>query len=58
MPLENGKSKSVVSRNIAEMVKSGHPKDQAIAASLKEAGKSKYARCLGGMMKRLKGDRK
>ena len=40
MPLKKGKSKSVIGSNIAEMEKSGHPKAQAIAASLNEARKS------------------
>jgi len=38
MPLLPGKSKAVLSHNIAEMIKAGHPKDQAIAASYHEAG--------------------
>lgn len=40
MPLKPGDSKSTVSSNIKEMVDSGHPKDQAVAASLDEARKS------------------
>lgn len=40
MPLSKGKSKKTISSNISEMIKSGHPKDQAIAASLNEARKS------------------
>ena len=40
MPLKSGSSDADVSHNIKEMVKAGHPKDQAIAASLKKAGKS------------------
>lgn len=40
MPLSKGKSKKVISENISEMIHSGHPKDQAIAASLNEARKS------------------
>ena len=40
MPLKKGTSKPVVSKNIAEMVKSGHPKDQAVAAALSTARKS------------------
>lgn len=39
MPLHPGKSKSVVSQNIKEMIASGHPKDQAVAASLSNARK-------------------
>ncbi len=40
MPLHKGKSKKVIGENIAEMESSGHPKAQAIAASLNEARKS------------------
>lgn len=41
MPLEKGSSQSVISSNIAEMIKSGHPRDQAIAAAYRMAGKSR-----------------
>ena len=41
MPLLKGKSKAVIGKNIGEMIKSGHPKNQAIAAAMSEAGKSK-----------------
>lgn len=40
MPLKKGKSKKTISKNIAEMEKSGHKPSQAIAASLNEARKS------------------
>lgn len=40
MPLKKGASKKVISRNISEMIKSGHPRKQAIAASLSQARKS------------------
>lgn len=40
MPLHKGKSKKVVSENISEMVKSGYPQAQAVAASLNTARKS------------------
>ena len=39
MPLKHGKSQKVISGNIAEMMKAGHPRDQAIAAALSTARK-------------------
>ena len=42
MPLEPGSSKSVISENIAEMVHSGHPQKQAVAAAMNNAGKSNH----------------
>lgn len=39
MPLEHGKSRTVISHNISEMIHSGHPRDQAIAAALNTARK-------------------
>jgi hypothetical protein len=39
MPLKHGKSQKVISGNIAEMIKSGHPRDQSIAAALSTARK-------------------
>lgn len=40
MPLKKGSSKSTISSNISEMIKAGHPRKQAIAASLNQARKS------------------
>ena len=40
MPLKRGKSKRVISENIREMVRSGHPQKQAVAAALDTARKS------------------
>lgn len=37
MPLEKGSSQEVISRNIAELIKSGHSKEQAAAIAYKEA---------------------
>ena len=40
MPLKTGKSKSIISKNISEMVKAGHPQAQSVAAALSTANKS------------------
>lgn len=39
MPLLPGKSRSVVSQNVADMMNAGHPQKQAVAASLSNARK-------------------
>lgn len=41
MPLKKGKSKKVIGENIATEIKSGKPKDQAIAIAMSKAGKKK-----------------
>ena len=41
MPLKKGSSQKVISSNIREMVKSGHKRESAIAASMQKAGKSR-----------------
>jgi hypothetical protein len=41
MPLESGSSRAVIGGNISEMIRAGHPRDQAIAAAMNKAGKSK-----------------
>jgi hypothetical protein len=40
MPLQKGTSREVIGANISEMMKSGHPREQAIAAALSTARKS------------------
>lgn len=40
MPLKKGKSRAVISENIKEMIESGHPKKQAVAAALSSARKA------------------
>ena len=44
MPLRLGKLKKIISGNVREMVKSGYPQKQAVAASLKKAGTAKKKR--------------
>jgi hypothetical protein len=39
MPLHKGKLDKVISKNIEEMMKAGHPQDQAVAAAMRMAGK-------------------
>lgn len=41
MPLKKGKSKKVIGENIATEMKTGKPKDQAIAIAMNKAGKKK-----------------
>lgn len=48
MPLEPGKSRATVSHNIREMVESGHPQKQAVAAALSNA--RRHPRSDEGMM--------
>jgi len=50
MPLKSGKKN--IGRNISEMIRAGHPKDQAIAAALNKAGRSKARRTLGKKYKK------
>lgn len=40
MPLKPGKSQSAISSNIKEMIHSGHPRNQAVAAALSTARKA------------------
>lgn len=41
MPLLKGKSTAIIHENIREMVRAGHPQEQAIAAAYKAAGRGK-----------------
>jgi hypothetical protein len=40
VPLKAGKSQETVSENISEMVRSGHPQDQAVAAAMRKKRQS------------------
>lgn len=44
MPLKSGSSKKVISQNIREMIHSGHPQKQAVAAALNNARRSRRKR--------------
>lgn len=41
MPLKKGSSQKVISANIAELIRSGRDRTQAVAIAFSEAGKSK-----------------
>jgi hypothetical protein len=41
MPLKQGTSRATISSNIREMIRTGHPQKQAVAAALSTARKSK-----------------
>ncbi len=41
MPLKKGHSKATVAKNIAELIRSGYPREQAVAIAMRNAGKSK-----------------
>lgn len=47
MPLKSGSSRQVISSNIREMVRSGHPQKQAVAAALSNARRGKRRSATG-----------
>jgi hypothetical protein len=44
MPLRRGKSRKTFSKNVSDMVRSGHPQKQAVAAAYLEQRKSRRAK--------------
>lgn len=50
MPLKQGSDDQTVSANIAELIRAGYPRDQAIAIALKEAGRSNQDSALMDMI--------
>ncbi len=38
MPLKNGKSKETFRENVREMIRAGHPQNQALAAAYRQQG--------------------
>lgn len=53
MPLQPGSSKAIISSNIKEMVASGHPQKQAVAAALTSAYKNRPKKARKPKIKRL-----
>lgn len=56
MPLKRGHDDATVAANIREMVKAGHPKDQAVAAAMRmkresEANKHRHGREMNTRMR-------
>ena len=56
MPLEKGKSQETVSHNVSEMVHSGYPQKQAVAAALSEKRRSDDCPIKGYMDAVVRGD--
>jgi hypothetical protein len=49
MPLKKGSSDKTVSENIAELVRSGRPQDQAVAIAMREAGRARDQKAQGSL---------
>ncbi len=41
MPLKSGSSKKIIDYNIGELIRAGHPKNQAVAIAFDKAGKGR-----------------
>jgi hypothetical protein len=50
MPLKRGSSRSTISQNIREMIASGHPQSQAVAAALRQSRQKASGGAVGPML--------
>ena len=41
MPLKRGSSQATISKNIAQLIEEGYPRNQAVAIAYRKAGKSR-----------------
>jgi hypothetical protein len=48
VPLHKGKSRAVISSNIEEMIRAGHPRKQAVAAAMRTADHARKAKSKRG----------
>lgn len=50
MPLKSGRSKKVISENIAELRRSGRPAAQSVAIAMDKAGKATKPKARNGLI--------
>ena len=55
MPLLPGSSDKVIGVNISTLIREGRPKAQAIAISIRKAGKAKREKAIHSAMKKMGG---
>lgn len=55
MPLKKGTSEKTISQNIRKMRREGYPENQAVAAAMNQAGRSKESAGMKRAMKRKDG---